>query len=62
MLCKLYSPETAEETAQQERPEESEKAGEQTKQAVQKQRRYQSFLPAVHVGQTSPKVRSQEHP
>lgn len=57
----MYSPKTAEETADGERPEESEKAGDQAEQAVQQQSCYQSFLSPVHIGQTSPKVSTEEH-
>lgn len=57
----MDSPETAEEPTEQERPKESEKTGHHAKDSVQQQRRYQSFLPSVHVSQASPKVRTQEH-
>jgi hypothetical protein len=52
------SPETTEETAEQKWPKESKDAGYQTKNTVHQQRRYQSFLPSVHISQASPKVRS----
>jgi len=57
----LYLPETTEETTEQKWPKESEEARNQAEQAIHKQRSDQSLLSTVHVGQTAPKVRSQEH-
>jgi len=53
--------ETTEETAEQKWPKESEEARKQAEQAIHEQRCDQSLLSTVHVGQTAPKVRSQEH-